>query len=175
MAWTPKVWVDRAVEFAGRRILTPTVNANEYDVTRSEGTIFVVGDEPDAENLNAEFGHVKTELDAINTNLNGKQNEWELIDTISHTVSSHSKAIDFTQYNDIKIVVKSANNLYCSEIPVEILGTTPLVFIIGGGFINASYGAIALCNLSKSSIGFTVNSITENSSALAGTFYIYVK
>ena len=70
MAWTPKVWVDRAVEFAGRRILTPTGNANEFDVKRSEGAVFVVGDEPDAANLNAEFQKIKDETDVINTNLN---------------------------------------------------------------------------------------------------------
>ena len=35
--------------------------------TRAEGTVFAAGTKLDAANLNAEFGHVKTELDAINT------------------------------------------------------------------------------------------------------------
>ena len=70
MAWTPKVWVDRATQHVARFVLTATGNANEYDLTRVWGTVFTEGDKPDATNLNAEFGHVKTELDAINTNLN---------------------------------------------------------------------------------------------------------
>ena len=69
MAWTPKVWVDRAVQHTGRFILTATGNANEYDLTRVWGTVFTEGDKPNAANLNAEFGNVKTELDAISTNL----------------------------------------------------------------------------------------------------------
>lgn len=52
MAFVKKTWVDRSVEHPGRVILTPTGNTNEYDVTRSEGTITSPGDLMNAANLN---------------------------------------------------------------------------------------------------------------------------
>ena len=66
MAYIPTTFVDRAVEFPGRRVLTPVSGqADTFDVARAEGTVFVEGTKPDAANLNAEFGKIKTETDAI--------------------------------------------------------------------------------------------------------------
>ena len=52
MAYTQKVWKDRQSEHPNRRILTATGNADEYDVSRSEGMIIEEGDLLNAENLN---------------------------------------------------------------------------------------------------------------------------
>ena len=82
MAWTPKVWVDRATQHVARFVLTATGNANEYDLTRVWGTVFTEGDKPNAANLNAEFGNVKTELDTINTNLNGGNLQFQITDGV---------------------------------------------------------------------------------------------
>lgn len=52
MAFTPREWLARTVQYPGRKILTPTGNTNEYDETRSEGSITQAGDIISAENLN---------------------------------------------------------------------------------------------------------------------------
>ena len=52
MAFVKKEWVDRVVEYPGRRILTPTGQANTYDVIRSEGTITTQGDPFNADTMN---------------------------------------------------------------------------------------------------------------------------
>jgi hypothetical protein len=52
MAFTPKTWTARLVQYPGRRKLTPTGATNEYDVARSEGSITAAGDVISAENMN---------------------------------------------------------------------------------------------------------------------------
>jgi hypothetical protein len=52
MGWVSKTWANRSVQHAGRYVQTPTGNLNEYDLTRSEGTVFTAGDKPDATTLN---------------------------------------------------------------------------------------------------------------------------
>lgn len=66
MAYIPSTFVDRAVEFPGRRKLTPVSGqADTFDVARAEGSVFVEGTKPDATTLNAEFGKIKTGIDTI--------------------------------------------------------------------------------------------------------------
>ena len=65
MAYVPTTFVDRSVEFPNRRKLTAVSGqADTFDVARAEGTVFAAGTKLDAANLNAEFGKIKTELDA---------------------------------------------------------------------------------------------------------------
>ena len=52
MAYTQKIWKNRQSEYPNRRVLTPTGNADEYDVARSEGVVVEEGDLLDADNLN---------------------------------------------------------------------------------------------------------------------------
>ena len=53
MAFTPRIWVDRAVQYAGRYLSTPVVGeTGKIDLSRAEGTVFVEGDKPDAAGLN---------------------------------------------------------------------------------------------------------------------------
>ena len=66
MAYIPTTFVDRAVEFPNRRKFTAVPDqADTFDVARAEGAVFVEGTKPDAANLNAEFGKIKTETDDI--------------------------------------------------------------------------------------------------------------
>ena len=51
MAFTPKTWQERIVQYPERIILTPTGNTNEYDKSRSEGNITQAGDILSAENF----------------------------------------------------------------------------------------------------------------------------
>jgi hypothetical protein len=68
MAYVPTTFVDRSVEFPNRRKFTAVSGlADTFDVARAEGTVFAEGTKPDAENLNAEFGKIKTEIDAISS------------------------------------------------------------------------------------------------------------
>lgn len=70
MAYVPTTFVDRSVEFPNRRKLTAVPGqADTFDIARAEGTVFAEGTKPDAENLNAEFGKIKTETDSIITSL----------------------------------------------------------------------------------------------------------
>ena len=54
MAFNKKIWVDRRVEYPGRRTLVDvdTNVAKTYDVTRDEGHISVEGDPLNASNFN---------------------------------------------------------------------------------------------------------------------------
>ena len=52
MAFIKKTWKDRQSEYPNRRILVPTGNDGEYDVSRSEGLVVEEGDKLDAENIN---------------------------------------------------------------------------------------------------------------------------
>lgn len=54
MAFTMKTWVDRVVEYAGRRKLKNVTTGTEelVDVARSEGTVSKEGDAFSAENMN---------------------------------------------------------------------------------------------------------------------------
>lgn len=52
MSFTKKTWVDRQVEYPGRRKLTPTGTADVYDVSREEGLEVAAGDALNAANLN---------------------------------------------------------------------------------------------------------------------------
>lgn len=52
MAWSKKTWVQRIVENVGRRLLTPTTDANVFDITRNEGVIIQAGDGFTVSNMN---------------------------------------------------------------------------------------------------------------------------
>lgn len=70
MAYTPTTFVDRSVQYPGRRVLTPVSGqADTVDVTRAEGTVFNAGTEIDADNLNAEFNKIKVETDSLDTSV----------------------------------------------------------------------------------------------------------
>lgn len=62
MAFTPRTWIARIVQYPGRTILTPTGNTNEYDLTRSEGNITQEGDLVSAENLNDLESRISSEF-----------------------------------------------------------------------------------------------------------------
>ena len=114
MAYVPKIFKDRSVEFPFRRLLAPVSGmANTVDVSRVPGTIFEVGDEPDATNLNAEFDKIKVETDSINNSLNG------LIATTLWTNASPTSAFvaqtvslsdNISHYKYYEIIDLGANN-----------------------------------------------------------------
>ena len=73
MAFVPKEWKARLVEFAGRRTLT-NVSTGEtavYDVARNEGTVSQEGDAFSAANMNDLETRISTEFGEINKNMGG--------------------------------------------------------------------------------------------------------
>ena len=66
MAFTPKTWVNRSVQYAGRYLQTAVAGMeNVFDLSRAEGTIFVEGDKPDATALN----DLETRIDSAFANI----------------------------------------------------------------------------------------------------------
>ena len=124
MAYTPSLFVDRSVEFPGRRVLTPVSGmANTVDITRTEGTVFTEGTMPDATNLNAEFNKIKDETDAINNSLNAN---WTLMGSVTGTTQ-----LNFTVGTYKKLKVRVYNNVTGTtmqvlekEVDVQFLSDT---------------------------------------------------
>lgn len=73
MAFVPKEWKDRLVEFAGRRKLTNVSTGEEIivDVVRNEGTVSQEGDAFSGANMSDLEQRVADEFNNINTNLGG--------------------------------------------------------------------------------------------------------
>lgn len=86
MAYTKKTWVDRNVQYPGRRKLSAVSGqTNVYDIVRSEGTITAAGDAFNAENMNDLEDRVKGGLD----NCYSK-------DELIFTYDSSTKTLDIT-------------------------------------------------------------------------------
>ncbi len=80
MAFTKKTWVDRMVEFAGRRKLTNVSNSSSvvYDVERAEGVVQQEGTAFSAANMNdleTRIANAITATDSTVTTLNNNFNQ----------------------------------------------------------------------------------------------------
>uniref|UniRef100_UPI00307BE81D hypothetical protein n=1 Tax=Eisenbergiella tayi TaxID=1432052 RepID=UPI00307BE81D len=80
MAFKKKTWIDRMVEYAGRRKITnvSTLASQIVDVERAEGSVSEAGSAFDAANMNDfeqrvadGFSGVEQEIKEINSDLNG--------------------------------------------------------------------------------------------------------
>ena len=137
MAYVPKIFKDRSVEFPFRRLLAPVSGmANTVDVSRVPGTIFEVGDEPDATNLNAEFDKIKTETDAITNSLSGVVLLKEPLGAIN---TLHALSSNISNFKRIQAMIQSADNTNSytplTEIFIEdiVLNASTLYFHITSG------------------------------------------
>lgn len=81
MAFLKKIWANRQSEYPNRRKLVPTGTENEYEVSRSEGTVLNEGDLLDADNLNdleerigAAFNEIATEIAKLRSETMAKEN-----------------------------------------------------------------------------------------------------
>lgn len=70
MAFSKKTWLQRIVQFPGRRILNPTGNANEVDVSRNEGTVTQVGDLLSVANMNDLENRIENAINPVENSLN---------------------------------------------------------------------------------------------------------
>ena len=81
MAFLKKIWANRQREYPNRRKLVPTGTENEYEVSRSEGTVLNEGDLLDADNLNdleerigAAFNEIAAEIAKLRSETMAKEN-----------------------------------------------------------------------------------------------------
>lgn len=98
MAFVPKEWKDRLVEFAGRRKLTNVSTGEEIivDVARNEGTVSQEGDAFSAANMNNLEQRIKDGFDKVDTNIGGNilsYNESEDAYYIQHGADSVPKKL----------------------------------------------------------------------------------
>lgn len=92
MAFSKKTWVDRQVEYAGRRKLTNiSTGATEVvDVTRNEGVVSAEGDAFNASNMNGLENRIYNtfaDVTKVYTNINVAANAW-MTYTASFTAES---------------------------------------------------------------------------------------
>ncbi len=118
MAFKKKTWIDRMVEYAGRRKITnvSTLASQIVDVERAEGSVSEAGSAFDAANMNDfeqrvadGFSGVEQEIKEINSDLDGcsfdvKEDGAYIIYTPPGGADPVSKKLG----NDLKIQTKSA-------------------------------------------------------------------
>lgn len=124
MAFAKKTWVDRLVEYAGRRKLTniSTGTAEVVDVTRSEGTVSAEGDAFNATNMNdleSRIYNTFAEIIKVFTNVSVEASTWE---TYTATLTGESDIVAEYPYKaDITLPGMTAN--HCAKVsfaPAEI-------------------------------------------------------
>ena len=124
MAFTKKTWVDRLVEYAGRRKLTNiSTGATEVvDVTRSEGTVSAEGDAFNATNMNnleSRIYNTFAEVTKVYTNTSVAASAWG---TYTATLTGESDIVSEYPYKaDITLSGITAN--HCAKVsfaPAEI-------------------------------------------------------
>lgn len=123
MAFVPKEWKDRLVEFSGRRKLTNVATGEEIivDVARNEGAVSQEGDAVNAANFNDLEHRVKDGFDEINADLTDKCRLGDKVD--SSWTGTTNKIIEKNGIVTISLGVKakSALNTYTTfaTIPSE--------------------------------------------------------
>ena len=143
MAFNPKVWVDRAVQFAGRYVQAPVSGqANTYDLARAEGTIFVVGDKPDAASLNDLETRLDSAFDHLEDNLGWvditSQCTWsELLNTNYVGATEHfCKVNTKLRLVELNFILNSGrvNTDYLVKIPSAYAPSTTSRTVIGNKY-----------------------------------------
>lgn len=145
MAYTPTTFVDRSVQYPGRRMSVPVSGqANVVDITRPdgiEGTVFTTGTKPDATNLNAEFTKIKNETDAINESLSNN--------IISLNYTSTSNLASYNSSANKYTVAKNGIVFGKSQIPpngvLSIYVDDILVNQFINGYGNVAYNQFSFC------------------------------
>ena len=124
MAFAKKTWVDRLVEYAGRRKLTniSTGTTEVVDVTRSEGTVSAEGDAFNAANMNnleSRIYNTFAEITKVYTNVSVAASTWG---TYTASLTGESDIVSEYPYKaDITLSGITAN--HCAKVsfaPAEI-------------------------------------------------------
>lgn len=140
MAYTPTTFTDRAVQNPGRRLLTPVSGqANTYDVTRAEGTVFAVGTKPDAANLNAEFTKIATSINNAGKIATFSFTSIGTTNTTFTTVTSQS----FVQNDTTSLKILEAGNY--------------IVSVNGLWVANSAFGRQVKLNINGTTKAYVVN------------------
>lgn len=135
MAFVPKEWKARLVEFAGRRTLT-NVSTGEtavYDVARNEGAVSQEGDAFSAANMNDLETRISTEFGEINKKLSYSSNEI-VIGTWIDDKTIYRKCFTGTFSNDEIVLtgVDTLINLHGSALLATKIRAIPFYQYYGG-------------------------------------------
>lgn len=144
MAFVKKTWLQRIVDFPGRRKLSPTEIPNTYDVTRDEGNIIQAGDGLTAVNLNDLENRIEA---AINERIEKIMIVQNAISTNPETVASGPalKAVNdkLTETNNNLGAIKQVNGIVPANGSLSIQHTPgSFVFLVTiQGRNSASYAS----------------------------------
>lgn len=140
MAFARKVWKDRLVEFAGRRLLKRVSGSADsqmvVDVTRNEGTVSQAGDAFSAANMNDLEQRIADEFGVVNQNItnvsaaSGKVNLYVGADGKLHFVNSAGAdtAIPFSSTKTLQVRAKAHQSSGVTYFYVRIYAGDTLVF-----------------------------------------------
>ncbi len=125
MAFKMKTWVDRLVEFPGRRRLTDIATGEQkvYDVARNEGTVSKEGSPYNAANMNDLEQRIADGFSEINRNIEQSQN----------VLKPYTLPADYTNCNDLPINSIGYTGAYSG------IGNSP-----GGAFLILTFGINSL-------------------------------
>ena len=88
MSFVSKIWKNRISANPNRRVLTPTGNTNEYEVTRSEGTITEEGDMFSADTMNDLESRIDTAISRLETRIARLEARQNVTVTVSGTTAT---------------------------------------------------------------------------------------
>ena len=136
MAFVPKEWKDRLVEFAGRRKLTNVSTGEEtiVDVARNEGTVSQEGDAFSAANMNDLEQRIKDGFDKVDTKL--------------------TYHIGFPDYNSVIKEINTKNASYTATENCWVIGGMTGESSMSAGIIVDDV-IVALAGNSSGSAGYT--------------------
>lgn len=153
MAYTPTTFTDRAVQYPGRRVLTPVSGqANTVDVTRAEGTEFTIGTKLDAANLNAEFTKIKNETNLLASNMLLAR-KLDYANKVALSIGTYTPTKDgvisgvfsnnatngaglYIDCNSVRIFQEQVANTYAHTIPQTIVNSGEALTIGSSGGTN---------------------------------------
>lgn len=124
MAWTKKTWLQRIVENAGYRLLTPTETPNVSKITRAEGVVTQEGDGFTVANMN----DLETRIDSGFTDVNTK----------TGTLSNLTTSIKTSLVNAINELVTNGTKPKQAPTGTKIVVATSLT--VGNTFTAPSNG-----------------------------------
>lgn len=117
MAFTKKTWVDRQVEYAGRRKLTniSTGTTEVVDVTRNEGVVSAEGDAFSASNMNGLENRIYNtfaNVTKVYTNISVAADDWT---TYTASLTAETEIVEEYPYKaDVTLSGITAN--HCAKV-----------------------------------------------------------
>lgn len=145
--WTTKTWVDRDVEYPGRRtesLVSGTTST--YDYSRTEGTVYTEGDLPDAPTMNDLEDRIETAFDSVD-----EEKADKLADIDEETGTTRTLAL-----TDADTIINCTNT---SDLTITVPLNSSVAFDTGTqiAVVQGSTGTVTFAGAS----GVTINSLDD--------------